>query len=311
MICLGIDTSNYTTSVALYDSETRQYDSERKLLSVPEGGLGLRQSDAVFQHTVQLPQLTETLFTRNRRCPDVISVSVRPSEEEGSYMPCFLTGHAVARSLGSAMQIPVYSFSHQAGHIAAALFSAQEEKLLTHPFYAFHLSGGTTDVLFVEPDPVNVIRITKIGGSLDLKAGQAIDRVGKMLGLPFPAGKALDALSCCSNKTYHCRPYFKDGSCSFSGVENQCREMRQKGELPEDIANYCLTYICTAIEILTASIMNNNDSLPLVYSGGVSANSMLRQRLNAKYHAVFANIGLASDNAVGIAWLGSLKHTEL
>lgn len=308
MICLGIDTSNYTTSVALYESETQYYDSERKLLAVPEGSLGLRQSDAVFQHTVQLPQLTEALFKRNSVCPDVISVSVRPSEEEGSYMPCFLTGESVARSIASAIHVPIFSFSHQAGHIAATLFSAKQESIICQPFYAFHLSGGTTDVLLVEPDPEKIFHISKIGGSLDLKAGQAIDRVGKMLGLSFPAGKALDELSRSSTKTFHCKPYFNGNACSFSGVENQCRMMLQNREAPEDIANYCLSYISTAIERLTDRITQKNTSLPVVYSGGVSGNSMLRQRLSKKYHAVFAQDGLASDNAVGVAWLGAHRR---
>ena len=111
MICLGIDTSNYTTSVALYNSETRRYESERELLSVGENMLGLRQSEAVFQHTVKLPQLMERLFQRTPIQPDVIAVSTRPSEESGSYMPCFLTGEGVARAAAAAFHIPLYRFS--------------------------------------------------------------------------------------------------------------------------------------------------------------------------------------------------------
>ena len=305
MVSLGIDTSNYTTSAAIYDSETGAYDSERELLPVPPNALGLRQSDAVFQHTVKLPVILEALFRRNDLRPDVISVSVRPSDSEGSYMPCFLTGQGAARAISAAMDIPVYSFSHQAGHIAAVLLSDGQTELCNDPFYAFHLSGGTTDALFVTPDAENIFHVSRLGGSLDLKAGQAIDRVGKMLGLPFPAGKALDELSCKSKNKFYCKPFFKDVSCSFSGLENQCEKMLRNGELPEDIAKYCMTYICTAVEELTNRLIREDASLPIVYSGGVSGNSLLRQQISTKYRAIFAQHGLASDNAAGVAWLGA------
>ena len=305
MICLGIDTSNYTTSAALYDSETGKYASERELLSVGENMLGLRQSEAVFQHTVKLPRLMERLFERTSLQPDVIAVSTRPSEEDGSYMPCFLTGEGAARAAAAAFHVPVYRFSHQAGHIAATLVSSSNTGLLQQPFYAFHLSGGTTDALKVQPDALKIFRISRLGGSLDLKAGQAIDRVGKMLGLPFPAGKALDTLSLSGSRNYHCKPYFRDFSCSFSGVQNQCEKMLRNGEPKEEIANYCLTYICTAIRELTDRLISEDPSLPIVFSGGVSGNSLLQKTFSAAgYHAVFAQDGLASDNAVGIAFLG-------
>ena len=107
-------------------------------------------------------------------------------------------GISVARSLANAMDIPLYSFSHQDGHIAAALYSANQLNLINKDFLAFHISGGTSQALLVKPSE-NYFTTEKISDSLDLKAGQAIDRVGIMLGLSFPCGPELEKLALKSN----------------------------------------------------------------------------------------------------------------
>ena len=306
MICLGIDTSNYTTSAALYDSAAGAERSVRRLLRVKEGEVGLRQSEALFQHTLALPELLEELFSQSETRPDIVAASVSPRDEAGSYMPCFLCGKGTAEAIAAAMGIPVRRFSHQAGHIAAAVCSANRLELLRSPFLAFHVSGGTTEAVLVEPDPKNVIAVKLLGASLDLKAGQAIDRVGRMLGLPFPAGPALDALSLQSERSFRTKPFIRGGSCSLSGVENRCARMAREGEPPADTAKYCLSYICDALEAMTDAVLAAHPGLPLVFSGGVSSNTMLRERFEKKYGAVFAERGYASDNAVGVAVLGVL-----
>ncbi len=179
---LGIDTSNYTTSTAVYVSgENRIYQS-KKLLPVKDGELGLRQSDAVFHHTKQLPEMIEKLYSENSLDkPVVVSASIRPRNISGSYMPCFLCGEGLARSLSAIEKIPFYSTSHQVGHILAALYSANKLELVKEKFIAFHVSGGTTDCLLCEPDNNDILKISEIGTSLDLKAGQAVDRLGLML----------------------------------------------------------------------------------------------------------------------------------
>lgn len=192
---LGIDTSNYTTSAALLDLETGEVHQEKQLLPVKVGEVGLRQSDAVFHHTRQLPELLERLrpFLENNPVCGV-SVSTRPRNVDGSYMPCFLTGMGTARAVAAVSGVPLYETSHQVGHVLAALYSAGKLGEREKPFLAFHVSGGTTDSLYCEPDADMALKITPCGTSLDLKAGQAIDRVGLMLGLQFPCGKALEQL---------------------------------------------------------------------------------------------------------------------
>ena len=306
MICLGIDTSNYTTSAALYDGATGALTERRRLLRVKPGELGLRQSDAVFQHTLALPELLKELFSESGEAPDVIAVSAAPRNEPGSYMPCFMTGKGVAESLGAAFSRPVCYFSHQAGHIAAALFSVGRLDWIEREFLAFHVSGGTTEAVKVTPDRATVFRAVRVAESLDLKAGQAIDRVGVMLGLPFPAGPALDALSRESDRRFRIKPYMRGGDCSFSGLQNQCERMKAAGEADRDIARYCIEYVCAALRGMTAALMEAHPGLPLLYAGGVTANTLIRTRLTEEFNAVFAVPGYSSDNAVGTAVLGTI-----
>ena len=306
MIALGIDTSNYTTSVALYDGATGALCEKRRLLKVKPGELGLRQSDAVFQHTLALPELLKELFAESGLTPDTVGVSTAPRDEEGSYMPCFMVGKGTAESLGAAMRLPVRYFSHQAGHIAAALFSAGKQDWLEKEFIAFHVSGGTTEAVKVTPDKDKIIRAERVAESLDLKAGQAIDRVGVMLGLPFPAGPALDALARESGKEFHIKPFLRNGDCSLSGIQNQCERMKAAGEPDRDIARYCIEAVCAALRGMTLELQSRFPGLPLLYSGGVTSNSLIRERFTEEFGAVFAAPGFSSDNAAGIAVLGSL-----
>lgn len=305
MIVLGIDTSNYTTSAALYDSSTGVLYQKRRLLKVKSGELGLRQADAVFQHTVALPEIIEELYRDTKLTPDVIAVSVRPDETENSYMPCFMTGKCVADSMGKVFSVPVKYFSHQAGHIAAALFSAGRLDLLEDELLAFHVSGGTTQAVKCSPDEEKIIKIEQLSSSLDLKAGQVIDRVGQLLEIPFPAGAQLDSLSRESSREYKIKPFMRDGCCSLSGLQNKCEKMYKDGEEKSDIAKYCIDFITAALREMTKSLLEKNPGLPVIYSGGVMSNSLIREKFKKEFNAVFAENGLSSDNAAGVAVLGA------
>ena len=196
-IYLGIDTSNYTTSIALVE-DAKVVKNEKIILNVKEGERGLRQSDAVFAHTVNLPRVVKALGELGEISG--IGYSATPRDEKDSYMPCFLVGEAFAESMGSLCGIKTYRFSHQAGHVMAALYSSDSTELINERFIAFHVSGGTTDMLLCERDEEKILRITKIGGTLDLNAGQAVDRVGVMMGLKFPCGAALEKLALGTDK---------------------------------------------------------------------------------------------------------------
>lgn len=300
---LGIDTSNYTTSAAIYDSDSGTVVQKKMLLPVKAGERGLRQSDAVFHHTVQLPQIMESLFAESKDLVDGIGVSVFPRRETGSYMPCFLTGKATAHAISAVTGVFCAEFSHQEGHIAAALYSAKQLQLLTVPFLAFHISGGTTEALLVTPDSEQMFRVQCVARSLDLKAGQLIDRVGVSLGLRFPCGKALEKLSDESTQRYHLRPTMKGADCCLSGLENQCQKMLANGETPENIAQFCMSGVLAALIGMVDALQAQYPHLPILFSGGVASNKMLRTVLSKKYNAYFAEPEFSADNAAGIAIL--------
>ncbi len=307
MRTLGIDTSNYTTSVCVYDSVTGEVVQKKLLLPVKQGEKGLRQSNAVFHHTARLYPLVEELFAEFGGEIDAIGVSEKPRDAEGSYMPCFLVGVNVARSIGAVTGKPVYGFSHQAGHIAAALYSSGKMNLINEKFIAFHVSGGTSEMLLVSSDSERAFDVKIIGETLDLNCGQAVDRAGVMMGLSFPCGKELEKLALESNERYNPKVCVNGGNCSLSGLENQCRKMLDGGESKENVARYCLDFICKTLEKMTEYSVTEYGELPLVFAGGVMSNSIIREKIQSRFGASFAQPEFSCDNAAGVAILAALK----
>ena len=244
MSVIGLDTSNYTTSIAFFDGAEGVNCSQ--LLPVKAGQLGLRQSDAVFAHTKSLPELSGRLFSHVSGDISAVAVSTRPRAVEGSYMPCVMVGYSHAKMLSDALRVPLYEVSHQQGHVAAALWSADRLDLMDQPHLAWHLSGGTTELLLVEPEGKNV-KCTRIGGTSDISAGQLIDRTGQLLGLPFPAGKYLDALSKAADQADVFKVKCPEMSFSLSGVQNKVQQYFEAGNSPENTAAYALRCVCNAV----------------------------------------------------------------
>lgn len=304
---IGFDTSNYTTSVAVFDGE--HMINKRQLLTVKTGERGLRQSDAVFQHTVNMPALIDDISIDNNNI-NAVAVSSRPRNIDGSYMPCFLVGINNAVAVSRFSGAPLFKTSHQVGHILAGLYSIDRLDLISKPFIAFHISGGTTEALLVEPDKNEIVTARIIAQSSDLKAGQAVDRAGVMMGLTFPCGKELDKLSLLSEKEFKIRPSMNGLDCSLSGVENKAKKMFENGESKEDISKYILTYISNSIDEMTQRIIENYGNLPIMFVGGVMSNTLIRKQITKKYNAYFANPDLSCDNACGIAVYAYLKDRK-
>ena len=294
---LGIDTSNYTTSAAAFDG--RDGVNRSRLLDVAPGQLGLRQSDALFSHVKRLPVLMEQLFSAVSPGEiQAVAVSTRPRAVEGSYMPCFLAGVAVAKSLAAALGVPCHEVSHQQGHVAAALWSAGRMDLMDRPHLAWHLSGGTTELLSITPEGKNV-RAEKIGGTSDISAGQIMDRTGKLLALPFPAGKALDQLS----QGVDVKPFrvkTQGLTFSLSGLENQVAAFYQRTNSPEETAAFAVSSVCDVVLRTTREAQKQYPSLEVVFSGGVASNVTLRRVCG---FGVFAAPQFSTDNAMGVAVL--------
>ena len=300
---LGIDTSNYTCSAAVYDASTGEMRQSKQLLPVKEGEKGVRQSDAVFHHTVLLPQMLDNL---SELLPKVsaVGVSDRPSCRTDSYMPCFMTGLGTAKAIAAARGVEFYPTTHQTGHILAALYSADSLALVKEKreFIAFHVSGGTTDMLLCRPDEQKLLDITRIGGSSDLKAGQAIDRCGVMLGLRFPCGAELEKLAAEQYDSIKVRPSLKGMECSLSGIENKCKKLFDDGADRSYIAAFCLKSAGTAIDVLTSAALEEYGSgLPVIYAGGVMSDKLIAGQLAKRENVMFAAPEFSCDNAAGVA----------
>ena len=303
---IGIDTSNYTTSIAFFDGTGGENCS--KLLPVKSGELGLRQSDAVFAHIKSLPELSGRLFSHVREEIRAVGVSTRPRAVEGSYMPCFLVGLSHATLLSNALHVPLVEVSHQQGHVAASLWSAGHLELMDEPHLAWHLSGGTTELLLVEPEG-KLVKCTKIGGTTDISAGQLIDRTGQLLGLPFPSGKYLDALSREAAGKDFFRVKCKDMTFSFSGMQNKVQQYYEANGDPAETAAYALRCVAYGVFHATQQALKAYPGLPVVFSGGVASNSLLRQVLEP-LNPIFAQLQFSTDNAMGVAVLAS-RCTEV
>ena len=302
MSVIGIDTSNYTTSIAYFDGIGGVNCS--KLLPVKQGELGLRQSDAVFAHIKSLPELSGRLFSHVRAEEiTAVGVSTRPRTVEGSYMPCFMVGYSHAKMLSDLLKVPLYEVSHQQGHVAASLWSAGHLELMDQPHLAWHLSGGTTELLLVEPEGKNV-KCTKIGGTTDISAGQLIDRTGQLLQLPFPSGKHIDALS----KEAALKETFKvkcsNMEFSLSGVQNKVQQFHSTHGQPGETAAYALRCVAKAVYLASEQALKAYPGLRIVFSGGVASNSMLRDVI-APLKPIFSEPQYSTDNAMGVAVLAS------
>ena len=307
MSVIGFDTSNYTTSIAFYDGISGVNCSE--LLPVKAGGLGLRQSDAVFHHTKSLPELSGRLFSDiDISSITAVGVSTRPRAVEGSYMPCFMVGYSHAKLIADTLGVPLITCSHQQGHVAASLWSAGRLELMDQPHLAWHLSGGTTELLLVEPQEKNVV-CTRIGGTSDISAGQLIDRTGQLLELPFPSGKHIDKLSAESQKTDVFIVKCPEMEFSLSGVQNKVQQYYQKRNTPADTAAYALRCVCHAVLQATKNAQKVYPGLPVVFSGGVASNSMLRSTM-APLSAIFSEPQYSTDNAMGVAVLAHRMQEE-
>lgn len=308
---LGIDTSCYTTSAAVYDSSKGLLGEERIVLTVKEGNRGLSQSNMVFQHVKNLPVLLERLSPLLQDLTG-IGVSAFPRRRADSYMPAFLVGKGTAESLACSLHIPLYFFSHQENHAMAALRDAPS--LWGKPFYMMHMSGGTQDVLSCEWQEEGM-DIKELLTSKDITAGQFIDRVGVALGLPFPCGKWLEPLAEKGDDSYKIPRSSVKGAFSFSGPETKVQRDIQSGNYrKEDIARGVLVHIGRALEKeLTAYPFI--EGRPFIAVGGVMANRYLRSKVEDICHTMhlvpyFADPRYSSDNATGNAFGAYMRMVD-
>jgi N6-L-threonylcarbamoyladenine synthase len=245
--------------------------------------------------------------------PIAVGVSTTPRTVEGSYMPCFLSGVAAAHSFAASRNIPIYKTAHQNGHVMAALYSSgKSEELLKDRFLAFHVSGGTTEVLLITPkSDRHVFEIELVGETEDINAGQAIDRVGVMLGLDFPAGRELENLAKVYQGSFEKRKIsVRDCRCNLSGVENIAKKLYDNGADKEMVAAFTFDFIQRTLCEMAAQALEKYGDMPILFAGGVMSNSIIREKLKSKFNAYFAEPAFSADNAVGIAELARISYNR-
>lgn len=302
---LGIDTSCYTTSCAIIDSDFHIVGEARKLLEVKPGERGLQQSNMVFQHTKALPKLMIEL-------PQVpisgIGVSGFPRREENSYMPAFMVGLGQGETLSHILNVPLHIFAHQENHILAALRDL--EHIPTEPFLALHLSGGTTELVYCHYQGEGIFESHIIGGSKDLQGGQYVDRIGVAMGLPFPAGKHLESLALQTTEYEPLPSSMKDGWISFAGPCSAA--MRRINATMSDLdksnlARAVFTSMGNALEKMITYHIKEKPVHTLIAVGGVMSNSLLRKRMETycKWNHMTLHVAqpqYSVDNATGNAF---------
>lgn len=297
---LGIDTSNYTTSVAVVEDGTLIYDN-RKILDVDLGKKGLRQSEALFQHIKNLPTLLDSIKVQNI---DAVAVSTKPRPCEDSYMPVFKAGETVAKSIASVLGIPLIETTHQEGHIEAGSYSIGFNE---DEFIVFHMSGGTSEILMYNKNKQNKVEL--IGGTKDISFGQFLDRVGVALGYDFPAGKYVDELSLSINETELVIPSKVEGLYfNLSGQETHAHKYIEKGFKKEEIALATMKCIAKTLDKLIVFLLKNYNKKILLI-GGVASSKYIANFINKKYNgSVFiSKPDYAQDNAIGVALIGMKK----
>lgn len=309
-VILGIDTSCYTTSAALVSTDGEFIASSRRLLTVAEGERGLQQSQGLFQHVKNLPDMIERVMAESSSAKIVaVCASTRPRPVEDSYMPVFRAGESQARAAAAMLCVPFYAVSHQEGHVRAALVdSGIDEK---KPFLALHLSGGTTELLLCDSG-----RLTLLGGSLDLHAGQLIDRTGVRMHTGFPAGPVLEKMAMQGKAEGLIGVSVKGVNCNLAGAENKTARWIEQGNMShEQVAAEVFDFIARTIERMIEAACQMTNTKQALLAGGVASSTLLRDMLDQRVRKrrldcrlCYAKPELSGDNAVGVALLGAEEY---
>ncbi len=302
---LGIDTSNYATSLSVFDKQNNlPLVQLKQFLKVKENSIGLRQSDAVFLHLKNFPDL----YTKLCKKVDInnikaVGVSVRPRDVKDSYMPCFVSGETFAKTIANTLNVEMFGFSHQLGHIAAARYGSG---VCFDNFFCFHVSGGTFDLLYCSDYSDSKKRnLTLKATSLDVHAGQLVDRLGVKFGFPFPCGEQVSAEAKQENEDINIpKPSLKCENANLSGIENRCLKLIKDGKSKSYVSKFCLLSIADTIIEMTKK--SNPKNLATVFAGGVMCSETVKERIiKSGIEAHFCEPCYSSDNAVGVALLAA------
>lgn len=319
MITLGIETSCDETSFSVVRDE-------RKVLSnivvsslkehEPYGGVV--PEIASRSHVETVLSCLENALKKAKISPegiDLIAVTQGPG-----LMGSLLVGLAAAKALGLALRKPIVGVDHVIAHIYAGFLS---DPTLSFPCLGLVISGGHT--LLIRMDSPGRVRV--LGRTIDDAAGEAFDKVAKILGLGYPGGPEIDRLSRGANPNhfFFTRPYLSNESLnfSFSGIKTavfyKAANLKKRKPLSfktkREISAGFQEAVCDALVKKSLRAARSEGLTSLVVGGGVSANTRLREKLKSAarkegVRVVFPALEFCQDNAAMIASLGTALYLE-
>ena len=249
---------------------------------------------------------------------DLIAVTNGPGLE-----PALWVGVVCAKALSILWNIPVLGVDHMRGHIAANFVREKSETLpeIKFPAIALTISGGHTQLVFMEKP----LRYKLIGETADDAAGEAFDKVARMLNLPYPGGPSISKEARLGNKNSYNLPRplinSKDYRFSFSGLKTAVKYLiRDLGEQKarKETANIAASFqqaLIESVTLKTARAAKEYNAQTIIMGGGVSANEELRLQLKEAARAISVDYRapkpyLSTDNAAMIACCGALEYSK-
>jgi N6-L-threonylcarbamoyladenine synthase len=307
---LGIETSCDDTAAAVLRGSTvlSNIVSSQDEIHGPYGGV---VPELASRHHMQqvLPIIDQALNVARVRMDqlDGIAVTCGPG-----LVGSLLVGVSTAKALAVAQDLPLIGVNHIEGHLLAARL----EHEIAFPFLCLIVSGGHTSLYLAR----DLGYYTLLGGTRDDAAGEAFDKAAKMLGLGYPGGRVIDRLAQQGNPTTirFPRAHLKNGKrgFSYSGLKTALRQFLQSTEsVSHRLEDIAASYQEAVVDMLIEPTLHAATDLRLsriVVSGGVSANSRLRQRMREEGESrgleVFVpSLKFCTDNAAMIAWAGAWR----
>ncbi len=311
MVILGIETSCDETSAAVIcGGEVLSNIISSQEIHAQYGGVVPELASRVHLEMI-IPVVERSLKAAGLTLQDIGAIGVTT---EPGLLGALLVGETFGKTLGQSLGIPVYPINHLESHVFSGFL---ERRDITFPFIGLVVSGGHT--LLIRVDAVNEYAL--LGTTQDDAAGEAFDKVAKILGLGYPGGPAIDTRAKLGNpRALHFpRPLMNDEGYgfSFSGIKTFARNLVQKQKTISDdfLIDVCASFQRAVVDILTAKTIRAAEEYgakDVVVAGGVSANSELRATMERECHTrgirmTAPRIAYCTDNAAMVANLAEFK----
>ncbi len=313
MKVLGIESSCDETGIALYDTERGllAHALHSQVAMHAEYG-GVVPELASRDHIRRaLPLTRKVLAEAGCTLKDIDGIAYTQGP---GLAGALLVGASIASGLGVALNLPVVGVHHLEGHLLSPLLADPRPEF---PFVALLVSGGHTQLMRV----AGVGDYEMMGETLDDAAGEAFDKTAQLLGLGYPGGPAVAKLAASgdAHKYKLPRPMLNSGDLdfSFSGLKTAVLNLKNRAG-PDACADIAAGFQLAAVDVLAGkslAALKQTGMNRLVVAGGVGANQLLRDRLNAEasrrgFQVFYPPLALCTDNGAMIAFAGAMRFAH-